>query len=167
MPQQHTPTMRLISKAIRLTSASALLATGATILSSPLYAAPRIIEEVIVTANKKAESAQDVPLSISVIGADFIEDSGLSDVGEITRYIPNVSFDASLALYTSITIRGFGTPPLGVGFEPSIGLVIDDVPYGRSTFAQDAVFDIDRLEVLRGPQGTLFGKNTLGGVLTT
>jgi iron complex outermembrane receptor protein len=128
-------------------------------------AAPRVIEEVIVTANKKAESAQDVPLSISVISSDFIQDSGIADVSEITRYIPNVTFDSSLALYTTITIRGFGTPPLGVGFEPSIGLVIDDVPYGRSTFAQDAVFDIDRLEVLRGPQGTLFGKNTLGGVL--
>lgn len=165
MPQQNTAAIRFLSKAIRYFSTSALVATGAGLLSSPLYAAPRIIEEVIVTANKKAESAQDVPLSISVIGADFIQESGLSDVGEITRYIPNVSFDSSLALYTSITIRGFGTPPLGVGFEPSIGLVIDDVPYGRSTFAQDAVFDIDRLEVLRGPQGTLFGKNTLGGVL--
>ncbi|MBD2860249.1 TonB-dependent receptor [Spongiibacter sp. KMU-158] len=141
----------------------ALLFSGC--YSQWLYAEPRVIEEVIVTANKKAESAQDVPLSISVVSADFINDAGMSDVGEITRYIPNVSFDASLALYTSITIRGFGTPPLGVGFEPSIGLVIDDVPYGRSTFAQDAVFDIDRLEVLRGPQGTLFGKNTLGGVL--
>ena len=139
----------------------ALILTTVGLPSPVLYAAPRVIEEVIVTANKRAESAQDVPLSISVVGADFIEDSGLADVGEITRYIPNVSFDASLALYTSITIRGFGTPPLGVGFEPSIGLVIDDVPYGRSTFAQDAVFDIGRLEVLRGPQGTLFGKNTL------
>ena len=143
------------------------LATGLCIGVSTLsaQAAPRVIEEVLVTANKKTESAQDVPLSISVVDADFVQESGIADVGEITRYIPNVSFDASLALYTSVTIRGFGTPPLGVGFEPSIGLVIDDVPYGRSTFAQDAVFDIARLEVLRGPQGTLFGKNTLGGVL--
>uniref|UniRef100_UPI0035673AA0 TonB-dependent receptor n=1 Tax=Zhongshania sp. TaxID=1971902 RepID=UPI0035673AA0 len=140
-----------------------MLITGVN--GSALAASPRVIEEVIVTANKKAESAQDVPLSISVISSDFIQESGIADVSEITRYIPNVTFDASLALYTTITIRGFGTPPLGVGFEPSIGLVIDDVPYGRSTFAQDAVFDIDRLEVLRGPQGTLFGKNTLGGVL--
>ncbi len=125
---------------------------------------PRVIEEVLVTANKRVESAQDVPLSISVVGGDFVRESGISDVGEITRFIPNVNFDASLALYTTVTIRGFGTPPLGVGFEPSIGLVIDDVSFGRSTFTQDAVFDLDRLEVLRGPQGTLFGKNTLGGV---
>jgi iron complex outermembrane receptor protein len=165
MPHWNNAKARFLSKAIKYFSTSALVATGAGLLSSPLHATPRIIEEVIVTANKRAESAQDVPLSISVIGANFIQESGLSDVGEITRYIPNVSFDSSLALYTSITIRGFGTPPLGVGFEPSIGLVIDDVPYGRSTFAQDGVFDIDRLEVLRGPQGTLFGKNTLGGVL--
>lgn len=128
-------------------------------------AAQRVIEEVLVTANKRLESAQDVPLSISVIDARFVQESGISDVGEITRYIPNVNFDDSLALYTTVTIRGFGTPPLGIGFEPSIGLVIDDVPFGRSTFTQDAVFDLERLEVLRGPQGTLFGKNTLGGVL--
>ncbi|CAA0106460.1 Pesticin receptor [Zhongshania aliphaticivorans] len=165
MPSKYIPALTILSKNTRQIGAFTLFTVGSSMLSSPLTAAPRIIEEVIVTANKKAESTQDVPLSISVVGADFIQESGLSDVGEITRYIPNVSFDSSLALYTSITIRGFGTPPLGVGFEPSIGLVIDDVPYGRSTFAQDAVFDIDRLEVLRGPQGTLFGKNTLGGVL--
>lgn len=162
------PKIRLLAITPARASWSLLCALVVTTLCLPspaLSAAPRVIEEVIVTANKRAESAQDVPLSISVVGSDFIEESGLADVGEITRYIPNVSFDASLALYTSITIRGFGTPPLGVGFEPSIGLVIDDVPYGRSTFAQDAVFDIGRLEVLRGPQGTLFGKNTLGGVL--
>lgn len=134
-------------------------------LGAPANAAePRLIEEVLVTANKRLESAQDVPLSISVVDADFVRESGISDVGEITRYIPNVNFDASLALYTTVTIRGFGTPPLGIGFEPSIGLVIDDVPFGRSTFTQDAVFDLERLEVLRGSQGTLFGKNTLGGV---
>ncbi len=150
---------------LKKTSSTLLCLLISGISTASLAASPRIIEEVIVTANKKAESAQDVPLSISVISADFIQESGIADVSEITRYIPNVTFDASLALYTTITIRGFGTPPLGVGFEPSIGLVIDDVPYGRSTFAQDAVFDIDRLEVLRGPQGTLFGKNTLGGVL--
>lgn len=132
--------------------------------SPTVLADSRVIEEVLVTANKRVESAQDVPLSISVIGSDFIKESGISDVGEITRYIPNVNFDASLSLYTTVTIRGFGTPPLGIGFEPSIGLVIDDVPFGRSTFTQDAVFDLERLEVLRGPQGTLFGKNTLGGV---
>ncbi len=132
--------------------------------SAASEAEPRVIEEVLVTANKRVESAQDVPLSISVIGGDFVRESGISDVGEITRYIPNVNFDASLALYTTVTIRGFGTPPLGIGFEPSIGLVIDDVPFGRSTFTQDAVFDLERLEVLRGSQGTLFGKNTLGGV---
>ncbi|MFT5576081.1 MAG: iron complex outermembrane receptor protein, partial [Bermanella sp.] len=134
-------------------------------LAAPsVLAEARVIEEVLVTANKRLESAQDVPLSISVINSDFVRESGISDVGEITRYIPNVNFDSSLALYTTVTIRGFGTPPLGIGFEPSIGLVIDDVPFGRSTFTQDAVFDLDRLEVLRGSQGTLFGKNTLGGV---
>jgi iron complex outermembrane recepter protein len=141
-----------------------VIAASIVISGHSWAAETRVIEEVLVTANKRLESSQDVPLSISVVNGDFVRESGITDVGEITRYIPNVNFDASLALYTTVTIRGFGTPPLGVGFEPSIGLVIDDVPFGRSTFTQDAVFDLERLEVLRGSQGTLFGKNTLGGV---
>ncbi|HKY93067.1 MAG TPA: TonB-dependent receptor, partial [Nevskiaceae bacterium] len=128
-------------------------------------AASRQVKEIIVTAQKTAQDIQYVPVSISVVDAQFVQEAGLTGLEQITRFTPNVNFDENDVANVAIAMRGFGTPPLGVGLEPSVGLVVDDVPYGRSTYAQDAVFDIDRLEVLRGPQGTLFGKNTIAGVL--
>jgi iron complex outermembrane receptor protein len=125
----------------------------------------RVIEEVIVTAQKRAENLQDVPISVSSFDREFMVDHGSLDIGELVQYTPNVKFDNSLGFSPVLTIRGFGTPPLGTGLEPSVGLSIDDVFYGRSFYINDASFDLERLEVLRGPQGTLFGKNTIAGVL--
>jgi iron complex outermembrane receptor protein len=125
----------------------------------------RVIEEVVVTAQKTEQSLQEVPVSVTAIGGDFVKEAGLTDLVDIVQYAPNVQFYESGSLFASFNIRGFATPPLGLGLEPSVGLVIDDVPYGRSTYAQDAVFDLERLEVLRGPQGALFGKNTVAGVM--
>jgi iron complex outermembrane receptor protein len=124
----------------------------------------RVIEEVIVTAQKRAESLQDVPVSVSSFSRDFMSDMAVVDIGELVQYTPNVKFNNSLGHSAVLTIRGFGTPPLGRGLEPSVGLSIDDVFYGRSTYINDANFDLERIEVLRGPQGTLFGKNTIAGV---
>ncbi len=125
----------------------------------------RVIEEVIVTAQKRAESLQDVPVSVSSFDRDFMTDMATVDIGELVQYTPNIKFDNSLGHSPVLTIRGFGTPPLGRGLEPSVGLSIDDVFYGRSSYINDTNFDLERMEVLRGPQGTLFGKNTIAGVL--
>ena len=126
---------------------------------------PRTIEEVVVTAQKTEQNIQNVPISVTAIDGEFVKQAALTDLVDIVQYAPNVQFYESSSLFASFNIRGFATPPLGLGLEPSVGLVIDDVPYGRSTYAQDAVFDLERLEVLRGPQGALFGKNTVAGVL--
>ncbi|MFQ3201577.1 MAG: iron complex outermembrane receptor protein, partial [Zhongshania sp.] len=148
---------------------------SATIFSSSVLAAAgtstidqsktRVIEEVIVTAQKKTQSLQDVPVSVSSFDRDFIGDLGSTDVGELVQYTPNVKFSTALGYAPVLTIRGFGTPPLGRGLEPSVGLSIDGVFYGRSSYINDAFFDLERMEVLRGPQGTLFGKNTIAGVI--
>lgn len=126
----------------------------------------RVIEEIVVTAQKTEQTLQEVPVSVSVISGELIKNAGASDVGEIVKYAPNVYFNNDAGFLPVLTIRGFGTPPLGTGLEPSVGLIIDDVFYGRSSYANDAAFDIKRVEVLRGPQGTLFGKNTIAGVLS-
>jgi iron complex outermembrane recepter protein len=126
---------------------------------------PRTIEEVVVTAQKTEQNIQDVPISVTAIDGEFLKQAALTDLVDIVQYAPNVQFYESSSLFASFNVRGFATPPLGLGLEPSVGLVIDDVPYGRSTYSQDAVFDLERLEVLRGPQGALFGKNTVAGVL--
>ncbi|MGH7805906.1 MAG: TonB-dependent receptor, partial [Candidatus Binatia bacterium] len=125
----------------------------------------RVIEEIVVTAQKTEQSLQDVPISVTAIDGDFVAEAGLTSLVDIVQYAPNVQFYEGQSLFASFNIRGFATPPLGFGLEPSVGLVIDDVAYGRSTYAQDGVFDLERLEVLRGPQGTLFGRNTVAGVM--
>jgi iron complex outermembrane receptor protein len=125
----------------------------------------RVVEEIVVTAQKTEQSLQDVPISVSAVGAEQIQDAAVTEAQDLFQYTPNVKFSQGASLIPTINIRGFGSPPLGRNLEPSVGLSIDDVFYGRSTFSADGIFDIDRVEVLRGPQGTLFGKNTVAGVL--
>lgn len=130
-----------------------------------VFSNERVLEEVVVTAQKRAESLQDVPASVSAVDSSFMNEAALTDVDEIVQYTPNVNFRDGIGISPIMTMRGYGTPPGTVGgLEPSIGLIIDDVPYGRATYINDAVFDLERIEVLRGPQGTLFGKNTVAGV---
>lgn len=125
----------------------------------------RMLEEVVVTAQKRAQTLQEVPMSVSALAGDMAAEAAIVDAQDLVQYTPNVKFTASNPQYSSTMIRGFGSPPLARNIEPSVGLVIDGVSYGRSTFTNDGVFDLQRLEVLRGPQGTLFGKNTIAGVL--
>ena len=115
----------------------------------------RVLEEVIVTAQKRAQSLQEIPMSVSAISGDMATDAAIVDTTDLVQYTPNVKFTAANPAYSSTSIRGFGTPPLAQNLEPSVGLVIDGISYGRSTFTNDGVFDLERLEVLRGPQGTL------------
>lgn len=140
-----------------------LLAVGVSAISA--HAGDRVLEEVIVTAQKRAQSLQEVPMSVSALGGDMAAEAAIVDTQDLVQYTPNVKFTASNPQYSSTMIRGFGSPPLARNIEPSVGLVIDGISYGRSTFTNDGVFDLERLEVLRGPQGTLFGKNTIAGVL--
>jgi iron complex outermembrane receptor protein len=115
----------MIIKPIRAQSLH--LITTITLLSiSHVAIADRVLEEIIVTAQKREQSLQDVPVSVSVIDGEFIKEAGLIDIQDMVQYVPNikVNFDD---LMPTITIRGFGTPPFGRALEPSVGLVIDDV----------------------------------------
>ena len=133
--------------------------------ASPKPAQRRTIEEIVVTAQKIEQGLRDVPISVSVLGGEMARDAAITNAQDLVQYTPNVKFTQALSAEPSIQIRGFGSPPRARTVEPSVGLSIDDVFYGRSTFTNDGVFDLKRLEVLRGPQGTLFGKNTVAGVL--
>lgn len=124
---------------------------------------PRL-EEVIVTAQKRAQREIDVPIAMTVVDHTFIADQGIADLADLSLYVPNAKINNS-AVYPDIRIRGFGTSPINPVFEQSVGLVLDGVPYGNKTFYQGALFDIQHVEVLRGPQGALHGKNTTAGLL--
>ena len=124
----------------------------------------RVIEEIVVTAQKREQSLQDVPISVTAVDGSFIEMTNASDLADVSLYVPNVRVDADDLGSPQLFIRGFGTNAFNPSFESSVGFVQDEVYFGRPAYFTESMFDVERVEVLRGPQGTLFGKNTIAGV---
>lgn len=125
------------------------------------------VEEIVVTARKRAELEQDVPLAITVLSEEQLQSSFTRDLSEITGFSPNVIIDPVRAGpgSTAISIRGISFQDVEKSFDPAVGVFIDDVYIGTTTSQLLSDFDIATIEVLRGPQGTLFGKNTIGGAV--
>ncbi len=120
-----------------------------------------------VTARRREEAIQDVPLAVSVLTANTIEQTGTINVGRISQLQPSVQFYSSNPRNSSVNIRGLGTP-FGLtndGIEPGVGIYIDQVYYNRNATATFDFLDVERVEILRGPQGTLYGKNTTAGAV--
>jgi len=127
------------------------------------HAVSAVLEEIIVTAQKRAESLQDVPISVSAVDGEKIAEAGIQKVQDAVAYIPNVSITQQ-SLGDNINIRGIQSGNLA-GFEQSVGTFVDGVYRGRGVQSRFAFLDVGMLEVLRGPQGTLFGKNVIAGAL--
>ncbi len=123
------------------------------------------LEEIVVTAQKREESIQEVPISMTALTSDFVLDSGLTSFSGIQQYAPNVSINpVTDSRSTALRIRGIGSDQTNAGIDASVGVFIDGIYQGRTGMAASAgLLDIERIEVLRGPQGTLFGKNTAAG----
>ncbi|MCP5172315.1 MAG: TonB-dependent receptor [Porticoccaceae bacterium] len=135
---------------------------SATLLSQTAYAA---IEEVIVTANKRSESANDVGISISALGGDQIKEQKLTSLEDIASVVPGLVFSPSTTNTPIFTLRGIGFNESSLGVYPSTSLYIDEAPLPFPALAAHAAFDLERAEVLKGPQGTLFGQNSTGGAI--
>lgn len=125
------------------------------------------IEEIIVTARKREESVQDVPIAMTALTQE-IKDSSVRDITDLNAYLPNVIIDNNMARSrgSAINIRGLSYTETDKSFDPPVAVVLDGIFIGTSSGQVIENFDIERLEVLRGPQGTLFGKNTVGGVIS-
>ena len=121
------------------------------------------IEEVIVTAQKRAESAQDVPLSVSVMSAERMQASAIKSFEDVALASPNTDINMTPG-YVQVGMRGLNSP-INDGMEQSVGFYVDGIYYGKLAFLQDAFLDLSRVELLKGPQGTLFGKNTVAGAI--
>ena len=122
--------------------------------------------EIVVTAQKRSERLQDVPVAVSVISGDQIAAQGGVNLESAQYLVPTLNFRKSgTTINQSLFLRGVGTSTFSVAGEPSISTVVDGVVYSRAGEAFSDLIDIDRIEVLRGPQGTLFGKNTSAGVI--
>ena len=126
-----------------------------------------ISDEIVVTARKREENIQEVPVAVTLITAETLEDSGTSDLSEIQAQVPNLSIYPGRNQSTTLTafLRGIGQADPLWGVDPGVGLYLDDVYMARPQGALLDVFDIGGIEVLRGPQGTLYGKNTIGGAI--
>ena len=123
--------------------------------------------ETIVTARKREENIQDVPVAVSVVSGETMEDVAATDISELEAYVPNLSIYQGRNQSTTLTafMRGIGQSDPLWGVDPGVGLYINDVYIARPQGALLDVYDVERVEVLRGPQGTLYGKNTIGGAI--
>jgi iron complex outermembrane recepter protein len=121
------------------------------------------LEEVVVTAQHREQSLQDVPVSVSAIGGEKMMEAGINRMEDLQAYVPNLTVTES-GISTDIYIRGIGTG-MNQGFEQSVGMYVDGIYYGRAQLARAPFLDLARVEVLRGPQNILQGKNSIAGAI--
>jgi len=139
-----------------------LAAAVATLIFSGQVGA-QALEEVIVTAQKRAENLQDVPISVTAMDGEKIQDNTIMNFSALADFVPSLHI-AEASVNTNIYMRGIGSGN-NRGFEQSVGMYLDGVYLGRGRQYRSALLDVERVEVLRGPQGTLFGKNTVAGAI--
>jgi iron complex outermembrane receptor protein len=125
------------------------------------------LEEVIVTAQKRSESLQDVPNALSAFTGDFIKEANHTHIKKLVAYTPGLAGLSTDSFLDSLSVRGVSTNSFGIGGDSSIGIYKDGVYYGRNGAAVTSFFDIERVEILKGPQGLLFGRNAASGAIHT
>lgn len=149
---------RLVSSIFTIIAGASLLAPAA------LYAQSSLLEEIIVTATMREESLQDVPLSIATLSSEDIRSIGAFRMQDLNRIIPNVNFSEGV-IDNVITVRGVGSGQ-NQSFEQSVGVFRDGIYVGKPTLSRMPFLDLAGLEVVRGPQGVLFGRSTIAGAVT-
>ena len=147
-----------------------LLAASMSVVLSPvgvLYAGESnglMLEEVLVTARQREESLKDVPIAVSAISGTFIQDKQLHEVRDVAAYVPGLNINSDSAGRAFVSMRGIGTTLID-SVQPGVGIFLDGVYQPNTSYLNTPLVDVERIEVLRGPQGTLFGNNTLGGAI--
>lgn len=126
--------------------------------------------DILVTARRTSERLQDVPVAVTAFGAAALAERNVATLDEVAKFTPNIRFDGAAALSggnynATVFVRGVGQNDFAIFSDPGVGFYVDDVYYARSIGGVMDAVDIDSVQVLRGPQGTLFGKNTIGGAV--
>lgn len=147
-------------------SAAAQTAPRAPAAAEPAAPGGRKVEDIVVTAQSRSQKLQRVPISISAFSGDFLHQTATQNFGDLQRYTPGLSVDNTSLTQPKFTIRGISTDDFGVGTDPAVGIYIDGVYAARSGELLIFFDDLERVEVLKGPQGTLFGRNTAAGAIS-
>ena len=164
---QPTPWAVLALMAASTLPAIAAADTSAAAAESTSSADLATLDEVIVTARHRAEASQEIPLAVSVVGGEHIDNTGSFNVGRLQQLTPTLQFYSSNPRNSAVNVRGLGVP-FGLtndGIEQGVGIYVDDVYYSRVASATFDFLDVKQIELLRGPQGTLYGKNTTAGAI--
>lgn len=134
------------------------------LISNAVIAEEAALEEILITAQKRVQKLQDVPISVNTLSGEKIEDAGITSIERIADYIPSFNMTQT-GIGTNIAIRGISSG-VNQGFEQSAAQFVDGIHYGRSQLARSPFLDIERIEVLRGPQSIIFGKNSTAGAIS-
>ena len=138
--------------------------------SSSFNVGAAVLEEIVVTAQKREEGLQDTPIAVTAFTSAALEDKNIENIAQLADFTPNLIFDTTspvsgLSSGAVVFIRGIGNTDFSLTTDPGVGTYVDGVYISRSAGGVLDVLDVERIEVLRGPQGTLFGRNTIGGAL--
>lgn len=152
---------------VLVSSLSAVLSAGAFTLIPTTAQAQLVLEEVVVTARKREESLQETPIAVSAFSGESLKELGLRDISDLTKIVPNVDMYGGNGTTGAgnVFIRGVGARNTGVNYDSGVGIYVDGVYLSRADGAVLDNVDLQSVQVLRGPQGTLFGKNTTGGAI--
>jgi iron complex outermembrane receptor protein len=162
---QATTLKILLSGAAILAPMQAAMAQDAAAPEAPAAQAETYPGEILVTAQRREERVQDIPVAITAFGGQQVEKLGIMSLENLAPRVPSFYFGSFGAARPQLYIRGIGTRSFDPGSESSVGVFIDDVYAGRASGSFGSLRDIERIEVLRGPQGTLYGRNTIAGAI--
>jgi len=156
--------LRLLALSVVSAAAAANPATQAQSAPAALPADSTALEEVVVTAEKRSESAQRVPIAMSVLSSDQIGEAGAESAVDLSALVPGMQVVSS-GPFAMVSIRGIGTQQVNAYGDPAVGYNVDGVIQDRTVNASGEFYDVDRVEVLKGPQGTIYGRNATAGAV--